>query len=120
VFPSRRGGYLSPGEVRWVFDPAVEAVRAAIKAERERQIEETGQAQTPEFPVINPHELRHTCASLAISAGANVKVLQALLGHRQPPSPWTVTGTYFLMIWAVLRMLLILLRTLCGRNHPYD
>jgi integrase len=26
--------------------------------------------------------LRHTCASLAISAGANVKVVQKLLGHK--------------------------------------
>jgi integrase len=26
--------------------------------------------------------LRHTCASLAIAAGANVKVLQTLLGHK--------------------------------------
>jgi integrase len=29
-----------------------------------------------------PHELRHTCASLAIAAGANVKVLQTLMGHK--------------------------------------
>jgi integrase len=29
-----------------------------------------------------PHDLRHTCASLAISAGANIKVLQTLLGHK--------------------------------------
>lgn len=28
------------------------------------------------------HDLRHTCASLAISAGANVKVAQRLLGHK--------------------------------------
>lgn len=27
------------------------------------------------------HELRHTCASLAIAAGADVKVLQTMLGH---------------------------------------
>jgi Phage integrase family len=27
-------------------------------------------------------DLRHTCASLAISAGANVKVVQRLLGHK--------------------------------------
>jgi integrase len=82
VFPSRRGGYLSPGEVRWVFDPAVQSVRAATKAQRAQEIEETGQAQTPEFPVICPNELRHSCASLAISAGANVKVLQGLMGHK--------------------------------------
>jgi integrase len=28
-----------------------------------------------------PHELRHTAASLAISAGASVKGVQAMLGH---------------------------------------
>jgi integrase len=39
-------------------------------------------AKTPKFPIITPHDLRHTCASLAISAGANVKVLQTLLGHK--------------------------------------
>ena len=31
---------------------------------------------------LTPHELRHTCASLAIAAGANMKVLQTLLGHK--------------------------------------
>jgi integrase len=31
---------------------------------------------------LTPHELRHTCASLAITARANVKVLQTLLGHK--------------------------------------
>jgi len=30
---------------------------------------------------VRLHDLRHTCASLAISAGANVKVVQKLLGH---------------------------------------
>jgi integrase len=30
---------------------------------------------------LAPHELRHTCASLAVSAGANVKALQRMLGH---------------------------------------
>ena len=28
------------------------------------------------------HDLRHTCASLAISSGANVKVVRRLLGHK--------------------------------------
>ena len=82
VFPSRRGGFLKVSELRWVFDPAVQTVRAAMMAQRQQEIEETGQAQTPEFPVISPHDLRHTCASLAISARANVKVLQTLLGHK--------------------------------------
>jgi integrase len=30
---------------------------------------------------LTPHELRHTAASLAIAAGANVKAVQAMLGH---------------------------------------
>jgi integrase len=32
-------------------------------------------------PGLAPHELRHTAASLAISAGANVKAVQRMLGH---------------------------------------
>lgn len=60
VFPGRDGGWLTNGAYRWVFDPA------AI---------ETG------VPGLVPNELRHTTASLAISAGANIKVVQRLLGH---------------------------------------
>ena len=33
------------------------------------------------FPELTPHDLRHTFASVAISAGANVKALQQALGH---------------------------------------
>jgi integrase len=33
------------------------------------------------FPTISIHDLRHTAASLAISAGANVKAVQRMLGH---------------------------------------
>lgn len=33
------------------------------------------------FPTVTPHDLRHTAASLAISAGANVKAVQRMLGH---------------------------------------
>lgn len=34
------------------------------------------------FRRVTPHDLRHTAASLAISAGANVKVIQRMLGHK--------------------------------------
>jgi integrase len=61
LFPSRRGGWLTEGEVRWVLDKA--AVTVGVDG-------------------LTPHELRHTCASLAITAGANIKVLQTLLGHK--------------------------------------
>ena len=33
------------------------------------------------FPRVTAHGLRHTAASLAISAGANPKVVQRMLGH---------------------------------------
>ncbi len=33
---------------------------------------------------VTPHALRHTCASLMRAAGADVKEIQAQLGHRSP------------------------------------
>ena len=39
------------------------------------------QALDPSIPRLTPHDLRHTAASLAISAGANVKAVQRMLGH---------------------------------------
>lgn len=32
-------------------------------------------------PGLTPHDLRHTAASLAVQAGANVKVVEQMLGH---------------------------------------
>lgn len=34
------------------------------------------------MPGLHPHELRHTAASLAIAAGADVKVVQKQIGHK--------------------------------------
>lgn len=39
------------------------------------------QKADPTFPRVTAHDLRHTAASLAISAGANPKVVQRMLGH---------------------------------------
>jgi integrase len=33
-------------------------------------------------PGFHPHELRHTAASLAIASGADIKVVQTLMGHK--------------------------------------
>ena len=60
VIPSRKGGFLPLGEYRWAFDNACADIG---------------------IDGLVPHGLRHTTASLAISAGANVKVVQRLLGH---------------------------------------
>ena len=39
------------------------------------------QKADPTFQRVTAHALRHTAVSLAISAGANVKVVQRMLGH---------------------------------------
>ncbi|WP_375406804.1 tyrosine-type recombinase/integrase [uncultured Amnibacterium sp.] len=46
-------------------------------------VQSIGRAQAidPGFPTPTIHDLRHTAASLAVSAGANVKAMQRMLGH---------------------------------------
>ena len=66
VFADSRGGVLRHSNYRnRTFASAVQKCQADDDA----------------FPSITPHDLRHTAASLAISAGANVKAVQRMLGH---------------------------------------
>jgi len=61
VFTAPRGGVLMLRNWRRrVFDPALAAAGLGE---------------------LTPHELRHTAASLAVAAGANVKAVQRMLGH---------------------------------------
>jgi integrase len=61
VFTAPEGGVLRNTNFRpQFFDPAAE--KAGL-------------------PGLTPHELRHTAASLAVAAGANVKAVQQMLGH---------------------------------------
>ena len=61
VFTSPAGGVLRNNNWRRrAFNPA--AIRVGLDG-------------------LTPHELRHTAASLAVSAGANVKAVQRMLGH---------------------------------------
>jgi integrase len=61
VFVGTRGGVLRNGNFnRRTFGPAAKAIGE---------------------PQLTPHGLRHTAASLAIAAGANVKVVQHMLGQ---------------------------------------
>jgi site-specific recombinase XerC len=41
------------------------------------------------------HELRHTATSLAIASGANVKVVQTMLGHRSATITLDLYGHLF-------------------------
>jgi integrase len=66
LWPSAAGSYLAPpaGHDSWLSG----AVGRCQKADKS-------------FPRVTAHDLRHTAASLAISAGANPKVVQRMLGH---------------------------------------
>ncbi|MFF2349057.1 tyrosine-type recombinase/integrase [Kitasatospora sp. NPDC058115] len=44
---------------------------------------------------LTPHKLRHTAASLAIAAGADVKVVQQMLGHKSAAMTLDVYGHLF-------------------------
>ena len=75
IFPSARGGVLRVRNMRrgW-FDAA--AAEAGV-------------------PGLTPHELRHTAASLAVSAGASVLALQRMLGHDKPSTTLDVYSDLF-------------------------
>jgi integrase len=65
VFSAREGGVLRVSHWRpRVFNPARDSLKG--------------------FPKVTPHDLRHTAASLAVSAGGNVLALARMLGHEDP------------------------------------
>lgn len=65
LFPGPDGGYMRNARVH---EHNLSWFASAIKK--------------AEAPRITPHDLRHTAASFAVSAGANVKVVQRMLGHK--------------------------------------
>ena len=72
VFTAPEGGVLRLATFRTrTFNPSVTQLRLV----------DDGKVTT-EFPKPTIHDLRHTAASLAISAGANVKAVQTMLGHQ--------------------------------------
>ncbi len=70
------------------FDGAVARCISAADQARTTELREfksrsaDREPTTPVFPRIMPHDLRHTAASLVVSAGANVKAVQKMLGHK--------------------------------------
>jgi integrase len=46
-------------------------------------------------PGFNPHALRHTAASLAIASGADVKIVQQMLGHKSATLTLDLYGHLF-------------------------
>lgn len=73
VFTAPEGGVLRIATFRTRrFNKAVESLRP---------VSDEGEVLS-DFPKATIHDLRHTAASLAISAGANVKAVQTMLGHQ--------------------------------------
>lgn len=88
VFQTPAGGVLRSGN--WtsrVLRPAVVAVNTPADGEEAREdLIPTG---------LRIHDLRHTAASIAIRAGANVKALQRMLGHESA----TMTLDVYAGLW---------------------
>lgn len=65
-FPRRNGDYN-----QHLLVPALRAIAKSDKYRADEKVPET----------LRFHDLRHTAVSLAVSSGANVKVVQAIAGH---------------------------------------
>lgn len=75
AFEAPQGGVLRASNFRRdVFEPA---------------------ARTAGLAGLVPHELRHTAASLAIASGADVKVVQQMLGHKSATMTLDLYGHLF-------------------------
>lgn len=82
IWSARDGGHLGPPSSHdsWLSG-AVDRCQAVAGAARVKESKGGKEPTTAVFPRITAHALRHTAASLAISSGANVKVVQRMLGH---------------------------------------
>lgn len=109
LFPGPRGGVVRSA----VFQRA--SLRAAAEAmglcepklgDDDRQLtkramitDSDGHRRSAEVPVwtnhFHPHEFRHTAASLAIASGADVKVVQEMLGHKSATMTQDLYGHLF-------------------------
>jgi integrase len=76
VFPDSAGGYMRGSNVRRRWWSTAVATAQLFP----RIVTDTAGEQTVVYN-FKLHELRHTAASLAIQAGANIKALQNMLGH---------------------------------------
>ena len=64
-------------------------VRSARRASFDRAVAEVG------LVGFTPHALRHTAASLAVNAGANVLTVQRMPGHKKPSMTLDVYSDLF-------------------------
>ena len=95
--PGRRAGRPRRGQgagATWC-SPASAAVGPIRGRRSSAAVTSTPQRRRSGFPGLHPHELRHTAASLAIANGADVKVVQQMLGHASATMTLDIYGHLF-------------------------
>ena len=99
VFVGPRGGVLRAQTFqRAALVPAAEEMGLCIRKVKDGQPVSVhrGGVDIPVFTKhFHPHEFRHTAASLAIAAGADVKVVQRMLGHKSATMTLDLYGHLF-------------------------
>src|SRR5699024_5741294 len=66
-----------------------------LRAQRFQNAALAGAARSLGLDGMHPHALRHTAASLAIASGADVKVVQRMLGHKSATMTLDLYGHLF-------------------------
>ncbi|MCI1663366.1 tyrosine-type recombinase/integrase [Bifidobacterium crudilactis] len=64
------------------LDPSGNPIREQSVSELHNRTWYVSALRRAGLPMVSPHDLRHTAASIAVHAGANVKALQRMLGHK--------------------------------------
>ncbi len=100
VFIGPRGGVLRAQTFqRAALVPAAEEMGLCVRkvdAEGRPVSVKRGRVAVPVYTKhFHPHEFRHTAASLAIAAGADVKVVQRMLGHKSATMTLDLYGHLF-------------------------
>lgn len=105
VFTGARGAVLRASTFRSaVLTPAAEELGLCEPkldddgqpVVRRRRTAEGGWIEVPVYTRhLHPHEFRHTAASLAIASGADVKVVQQMLGHKSATMTLDLYGHLF-------------------------
>ncbi|MDR2454176.1 MAG: site-specific integrase [Bifidobacteriaceae bacterium] len=97
VFTGARGAILRSRTLTQTALPkasqALGLARPKLSPEGRPVLGKNGQPVMTGF--LHPHELRHTAASLAIAAGADVKVIQQMLGHKSATMTLDLYGHLF-------------------------
>lgn len=95
VFTAPHGGVMRAQQIqRQALNAAAEAMGLATATETD-EVDEDGNPVVVWSGHLHPHELRHTAASLAIASGADVKVVQTMLGHKSATLTLDLYGHLF-------------------------